>query len=134
MCIEFRVKVKGCTSDLICLTEALAKNGVNLSTIALEKNGSIISFRLYPENIDAARDVLRSLNADFEEKEVILVEIEDRIGHYADVARKLSDANVDIYASHLLTRKGNMAQLIFDVNKISAAREILGDQILEFQE
>lgn len=131
MCMEFRVVLTGGTEQLIKLTDDLAEKGINLTTIAMEKVDDNLSVRFYPSNVDLAREILTSLGVKFCEKEVILVEMEDRLGQYAAVARKLIQSDIEILASHLLTRKMDKMQLIFEVNKLDIAKRILGDQITE---
>jgi len=129
--MEFRVVLTGGTEQLIKLTDDLAEKGINLTTIAMEKVDDNLSVRFYPSNVDLAREILTSLGVKFCEKEVILVEMEDRLGQYAAVARKLIQSDIEILASHLLTRKMDKMQLIFEVNKLDIAKRILGDQITE---
>lgn len=131
MSTEFEIIHEGGLEELITISEKLAENGVNISTIALERGDQgKLYLRFYPDDIDLTRESLRSLGVNFREKEVILVEVEDRLGQYATVARKLHQAKVEILASHLLTRKGNKMQLIFEVDKLEVARKILEEQII----
>jgi len=132
-CIEFKVVFDVKMGDMVKLMEALAKSGVNLSTIALEKGGNIISLRFYPSDVEKARASLKEIGIQATEKEVLLVEAEDRLGQYAAIARKLTHAHVEILASHLLTRKKEKMHLIFEVDNIDIAKDVLKDQLVRVE-
>jgi len=133
MCIEFKVIFKGGTKELLTLTEELAAKGVNLATIAMEKAAGVISLRFYPSNIERARKSLKEAEVKFTEKEVLLIEVEDRLGQYATIARKLHGAGVEIVASHVMTTKGDKMWLVFEVDNIDAGKRVLSDQLVEVE-
>ena len=70
-------------------------------------------------------EVLTAGGYDFHEGEALLVEVDDRPGGMARVARALADAGVNIYGHLFIGRWGDQAQFSFVVDDLGRAKAAL---------
>ena len=109
------------------LSGALREAGVDLRAIGgggIGESGHVI-FKTADD--DATRAILEREGYEFIEGEALLVEVDDQPGGMARVARRLSDAGVNIYGHLFIGRWGDQAQFSFVVSDVEAARKALED-------
>jgi hypothetical protein len=105
------------------LGEATGKAGVNIEgvcALTAEGRGTI---HILVEDADATRSALKEQGIEVgEERDVLLVSVEDRPGTIGATARKLANAGVNIELTYT-TFTGT--RLVLGVDKIAQAREAL---------
>jgi hypothetical protein len=116
------VDLEGRPHGLAAFAETLATAGINIEGMCgLYANGVGVDHVLV-EDAEAPRRVLA--DAGFKtgaEREVLVVELEDRPGALAEVARRVADAGVDVDLIYLATR----TRLVLGVDDLEAARAAL---------
>jgi hypothetical protein len=112
------VDLEGLPHGLAAFAETMAAAGLNTEGMCgLYMDGVGIDHVLV-EDAESARRALA--DAGFEtgaERDVLVVELEDRPGALADVARRIADAGVDVDLVYLATR----TRLVFGVDDLDAA-------------
>ena len=104
------------------VTEAIKAAGVNITAIsAYERDGQGKFLLVTDDNAKAAK-ALGRLNAELREKEVLLVELENRVGTLAEAAKRFAEANINIEYTYGTTDSKGTAWLVFktsdDLNAI----------------
>jgi hypothetical protein len=125
MAQQFIVQLRNEPGALASLSERLAAHGVDLRAIGgggIGESGHVI---MTTADDDTARQVLSEGGYVFIEGESLLAEVEDRPGGMAHLARRLSDAGVNIYGHLFLGRWGDRAMFAFVVDDPDKARPIL---------
>jgi len=101
--------------------EALGRAGINVEGMCgFVAQGKGYGHILVPD-ATAARQALDGLCEIGEEREVLIVEIENRPGALGSIARKLSDAGVNIEVGYL----GTDTRLVLAVSDVEKARAAL---------
>ncbi|HSW42802.1 MAG TPA: hypothetical protein VLM76_09865 [Patescibacteria group bacterium] len=127
MANQFVVQLPNEPGSLANLAERLAEAGVDLRAIGgggIGDSGHVI---FKTANDDATRAILERGGYEFIEGEALLVEVDDQPGGMARVARRLADADVNIYGHLFIGLWGDQAQFSFVVSDIEAARRALED-------
>ena len=111
MARQFIVQLENVPGALATLAESLAERGVDLRAIGgggIGDRGHVI---FTTSDVEAVREVL--------------VDVDDRPGGMARIARSLSDAGVNIQGHLFVGRWGDMASFAFIVDKPELARSIV---------
>jgi len=124
---QFVVQLPNVPGSLANLAERLAEAGVDLRAIGGGGIGSRGHVIFKTANDDATRAILERGGYEFIEGEALLVEVDDQPGGMARVARRLADADVNIYGHLFIGRWGDQAQFSFVVSDTEAARRALED-------
>jgi hypothetical protein len=122
---QFVVQLDNVPGALADLAEQLAKAGVDLRAIGGGGLGDLGHVIFKSADDDTTRAILERGGYQFIEGESLLVEVEDRPGGMAKVARRLADAGVNIYGHLFIGRWGDQAQFSFVVSDVEAARKAL---------
>lgn len=122
---EFKIKVGGKTKDILRITELLAEQGVNLVTVSAEKIGEDVIVRLLTSDDERCINALMKADLEYEARQVLIAEMQDRPGQWASIARKLSEAGVEIEASYLLSRNDDKMMFVFAVSDPKLGEEII---------
>jgi hypothetical protein len=125
MANQFVTQLPNVPGSLASLSEKLAARGVDLRAIGgggIGESGHLI-FKTSDDETTAA--VLREGGYEFIEGEALLVEVDDRPGGMARVARALANAGVNIYGHLFIGRWGDQAQFSFVVDDVAKARVAL---------
>ncbi|NIM90008.1 MAG: ACT domain-containing protein [Candidatus Aminicenantes bacterium] len=100
----------------------LAENKINIEAIGVFQDTA----KLFVKNLNKAVKVLTRLEYETEVRDVLLIELENRPGALADVTSKLGNKGINVeYCYATMTKKGNKASVILDVNDIERALKIL---------
>jgi hypothetical protein len=125
MANQFVVQLPNEPGAMATLAERLASRGVDLRAIgggSIGDSGHVIM----TTNEDAeTRAVLEADGYTFVEGESLLVEVDDRPGGMARLARELADADVNILGHLFIGRWGDRATFAFVVDKPDVARPIM---------
>src|SRR5215218_5306180 len=98
MARDLSVSLDDRPGELARLGEATAGAGVNIEGVCcLATGGGRATVHILVEDITATRSALQNAGLEVsDERDVIVVDVEDRPGSMAQVARKLADAEVNI--------------------------------------
>jgi len=122
---QFIVQLPNQPGALADLAEQLAGRGVDLRAIGGGGIGGAGHVILTTADDDTTRQVLQERAYTFIEGESLLTEVDDRPGGMATLARRLSDAGVNIHGHLFVGRWGDRAMFAFVVDDVEAARPIL---------
>lgn len=104
------------------LGEALGKAQVNIEGVAGMTVVGRGLIHILVEEGEKTRRALEANDIDVEgEREVLIVEIQDRPGELGNLARRLADADVNIELAYLATS----GRLVLGVDEAQKAREVL---------
>ena len=95
------------------ITDAVKSAGVSITAISGYERDGKAKFLLVTDDNAKAAEAVRKLNADVREKEVLLVEFENKVGALHEAARKLAEASVNIEYTYGTTGPGDKAWLVF---------------------
>jgi len=123
---QFSIFVVNRPGVLAGITGILADAGVNLEALSLADSGEGGVLRCVCDNVEAARKVLTEKHDRWTETEVVVVEMPNRPGGFAHLAKKLGDANVNIsYAYATASAEAGKTIAVFKVADTNRAKEIL---------
>jgi hypothetical protein len=125
----FTVDLKNQPGELAHMCDALAQRDINIELAGVTAGDhGLVCFTASDE--DAARAALDSASVSFTEHPALQVRSADRPGEAAKIARKLSDAHVNI--EYLIPTSICGGEVIFTltVDKPNDARTALGEQIV----
>lgn len=121
---EFRVFVADRPGELARVTEALASAAVNIRAIASETKRDTSFLRVVTNDVATTQKALQMAGLKFETSEIMTVDLLDRPGELAKVARRLARAGINIHSLYLLgSREGRteIAMVVDDVGKAALA-------------
>lgn len=125
----FTVDLKNQPGELAHLCEALAQRGINLELAGVTAGDhGLVSFTASDE--EAARGALGAASVSFTEHPAIRVKSPDQPGEAAKIARKLSDAHVNIDCLMPTSICGGEVILALSVDRPDEARRALGEQVV----
>jgi hypothetical protein len=120
MATEFSTTLKDEPGALAELTEALAKNAINLLAIHASPCTGEGIVQFITDNADATIDVLRDIDLEFTTQAVLMVTLAHEPGSLAKLARGLADAGININSVYMT----NDRQIVLDVNDLRKAQEV----------
>ncbi len=126
MAREFVVQIANQPGELAGLTRALAADGIDIRNIASTSAGALASVSITTSDDDATRDVLRRRGCTFIEGDMVVADVADRPGGFADTAETLAAAGVNILGALVIGRRPGVIEVAFSVDKEDAARAALG--------
>jgi hypothetical protein len=121
----FTVKLTNEPGTLATIAEALAARGVDIRAIGGGGVGDAGIAALVTDDDAATREAFTRSNCEFEAREAILTDMEDRPGALAAAARAMADAGVNVTGLVILQSMGDQARVAFGVDDAAKAREAL---------
>ena len=125
MAIEFDVVLPDRPGELGRLASTLAEKGVNIDAIAAHTAFGKGYVAVLPAEPGRARDALKGAGLTFTEKTVLTVQLEDRPGTLAELAKKLGAAGVNITSLVPIGARGGTVQLAIGVDDVEKARRFV---------
>jgi hypothetical protein len=122
---DFAIAMSPRPGELGRIANALAREGVNIKSVAAMAMGSQAMVHLIADDVEAARTALRTNHVTFEEKEVVTVLKENRAGELADVADRLSNAGLNLEALYVVGLEGDLVELAVVVDDPKKAKKVL---------
>lgn len=119
---EFDIALEDRAGALADMCEMLAANGVNIKAISADGGRGV---RLVTSDEKTTRDLLRKYKMIFNESDVISLQMLDRPGELAKVARLLAKRKVNIQSAYMLGGRGELKEMVLKVSNIPAALEAL---------
>lgn len=122
---QFIVFVEDKAGELARVAEALAQSATNIRGLAADKLGTRPSIKLVTDDENSTRKALERAGLEFEESEVVVVDLIDRPGEIAKVARKAAKAGVNIDSVFLIGKKGTPAAIAIGTKDAKKAKNAL---------
>lgn len=113
------------------ITEELGQKGINIETLDAESFKDTAVTILTVDRYDEALDILSSkpgLQAITED--AILIRLEDKPGALAKVARKFSDAGINLRSIRIIKRDANETVVAISAERTDEALELVRDQLI----
>jgi hypothetical protein len=123
MAFDLTIDIENSPGALAEVAGAISDAGVNIAAATCVGPGDRAELHILVRHAEAARHLLAiSHLAVSREREVVVVDVEDRPGVLADLTRKIARAGVNIDLVYIATRN----RLVFGSSDLAALRAALG--------
>ena len=123
---ELLVTVENRVGALAEVANLISSAGINIRTISAWAVGNSASFRLITSDNIKTKEILANHNYTIEEKDIIVVELPDRVGELNNLTTRLKAAGVDlIYLYGTSSKPGTEALIVLSSNNNEKALEVL---------
>ena len=122
---QFNVFVDNKIGELARVTEALAANAINIRGLATDRLGPRPAVKVVTDDELSTRKALSRAGLEFEESEVVIVDLIDRPGEVAKVARRAAKAGINISSVFLIGKKDTPAALALVTDNPKKAQKAL---------
>jgi hypothetical protein len=123
MAFDLTIDIENTPGALAQIAGAISDAGVNIAAATCVGPGDRAELHILVPHAEAARHLLAiSHLAVSREREVVVVDVEDRPGVLADLTRKIARAGVNIDLVYIATRN----RLVFGSSDLAALRSALG--------
>jgi hypothetical protein len=123
MSVDLVIDIENSPGALAEVAASISDAGVNIAAATCVGPGDRAELHILVPHAEAARHVLGiSHVAVSREREVVVVEVEDRPGVLADLARKIAKAGVNLDLVYVATRN----RVVFGATDLEALRAALG--------
>ncbi|HYT00528.1 MAG TPA: ACT domain-containing protein [Thermoplasmata archaeon] len=119
---EFKVFVADKTGELARVTEALAGAAVNIRAIASESKHDASFLRVVTQDVQTTEKALATAGMKYELSDILNLELMDRPGELAKVARRLARASINVHSIYILGSKNGRTEIALVVDNIDRAR------------
>ena len=126
---DFTIQLTHQPGGLADVTNALSLAGVNIKSVAAMSFGNQAQTRIIPDDAEAARNVLRESDIQFEENEVTTVLLENKAGELTGVAAKLAEAGLNLEALYVVGLADDLIELAIAADDSKKAKKVLADLI-----
>ncbi len=123
---QFNVFVDDKVGELARVAEALAQNAINIRGLATDKVGPRQAVKVITDDEQSTKKALTKAGFEFEEAEVILIDLIDRPGEIAKVAKRASKEGLNINSVFVIGKKGTPAALALVTDEPKKAKRIFG--------
>jgi hypothetical protein len=123
----FLVDLENKPGEFARVSEAIARKGINITTISGSTCGSSGRVVMTTDNDSATRTVLGEAKVTFTESEVTEATLRNEPGALAKIARRLADSGLNIEAIVPTGMKGNDVSVAFITDNPTAARSLLSE-------
>jgi hypothetical protein len=123
MAFDLTIDIENTPGALAQVAAAISDAGVNIAAATCVGPGDRAELHILVKHAEAARHLLAiSHLAVSREREVVVVDVEDRPGVLADLTRKIARAGVNIDLVYVATRN----RLVFGASDLAALRQAVG--------
>jgi len=123
MAVDLVIDIENTPGALAQVAAAISDAGVNIAAATCVGAGDRAEVHILVKHAEAAKHALAiSHLAITREREVIVVDVEDRPGVLADLTRKIARAGVDLDLVYVATRN----RVVFGARDLGGLREALG--------
>ena len=123
MAVDLVIDVENTPGALAEVAAAISDAGVNVAAATCLGPGERAELHILVPHAEAARHALAiSHLAVTREREVVVVDVEDRPGVLADLARRIAAAGIDLELVYVATRN----RVVFGAADLPALRQALG--------
>jgi hypothetical protein len=122
MAFDLVIEIENSPGALAEVAAAISDAGVNIAAATCIGTGETVELHVLVPYVEAARHLLAiSHLAVSREREVVVIDVEDRPGVLADLTRKIAAAGVNLDLVYVATRN----RVVFGSPELSALREAL---------
>ncbi|UCD15140.1 MAG: hypothetical protein JSV34_05330 [Candidatus Omnitrophota bacterium] len=122
---ELFVSTENKVGQLCAVSKLIKDSDVNIRAISAYAVANKAFFRLVTSDNTKAAQGLKSIGK-VEAREVVIVEMSDKVGQLYSLAAKLKDANIDLaYIYGSTVKAGQQANIIFSSNNNNKALEVI---------
>ena len=121
---QFEISVNNRPGEIAKVTDILASNGINIMAIASERCDNPI-IRIVTDDEQSTRNALTKASMKFRENELTVIELMDRPGELAKVAKRLARAGINVESIHLLNKGGKITSVALVTDNQEKTYEIL---------
>ncbi len=107
------------------ITARLAKAKVNISAVCAYAWDDTAYFDMTTDSTARAKKALKDLKLEFEEEDVIAVEMPNRVGELDKVARAIADAGINIGYMYATTSTGKTSTCLFSTSDNRKAMKLI---------
>ena len=126
---QVSVFVENRQGALCGITEALAKNGIDMKALTLAYTADFGIMRMIVTDTDKAREVLSEIGYLVKVTDVVAVEMENKPGALSEVIAVLGEAGMDIeYLYAFIAVCGKNARVVIRVNDNAKAESLLAQR------
>ena len=105
MAVDLVIDIDNTPGALAQVAQAISDAGVNIAAATCLGSGELAELHILVKHAEAARHALAiSHVAVTRQREVVVIEVEDRPGVLADLTRKIAKAGVDLDLVYVATR------------------------------
>src|SRR5687767_7983401 len=123
MAVDLVIDIENTPGALAKVAAAISDAGVNISAATCIGTGERAELHILVPHAGAARHALAITHVQVtREREVVVVDVEDRPGVLADLTRKIARAGVDLDLVYVATQN----RVVFGAADLAALREALG--------
>jgi hypothetical protein len=123
MAFDLVIEIENSPGALAEVAAAISDAGVNIAAATCIGTGETVELHVLVPYVEAARHLLAiSHLAVSREREVVVIDVEDRPGVLADLTRKIAAAGVNLDLVYVATRN----RVVFGSPSLAALREALG--------
>lgn len=123
---EFKIFVLNKTGELARVTEALAAQAVNIRALASEGGSEKSFLRVVTGDVATTEKALKAAGLGFELSEIIDLELMDRPGELAKIARRLARQGVNVESIYILGTKNGKTHIAMTVSDLARAKSAIG--------
>ena len=123
---QFNVFVEDRVGELARVTEALAQNAINIRGLATDRHGPRPAVKIVTDDEASTRKALKKAGLEFEESEVVLVDLIDRPGEIAKASRRMAGAGLNIDSVFLMGKKDMPAAMAMVASDPKKAKLLFG--------
>ena len=123
----FIVELDNRPGELARIAAAIAEKGINITNGAGLAVGQTGGFGFTTNDEAGTRSALDAAGCRYRQVELIPVQVEDRPGSLAEIARRLADAGVNLEMLVPSGMSGGRMSLAIGVDNAEAARSIIGE-------
>jgi hypothetical protein len=122
---EFNVSLKDEPGELASVASAVGDNGINiLGCVGMGR--STASVTMVTDDEEGTKKVLESMGRNFECNELLLTTLSNKPGALAEMATKLSDADINIISFYIMKMEIDAADVALTTDNPEKTKEILG--------
>src|SRR5881398_750774 len=119
---EFKVFVADKTGELARVTEALSNGAVNIRAIASESKHDASFLRVVTSDVQTTQKALTNAGLKYELSDILNLELLDRPGELAKVAKRLARAGINVHSIYILGSKNGRTEIALVVDDIERAK------------
>jgi len=122
---EFKVFVADKPGELARVTEALSGAAVNIRAIASESKHDSSFLRVVTSDVQTTEKALGTAGLKFELSDILTMDLLDRPGELAKVAKRLARAGVNVHSIYILGSKDGRTEIALVVDNPERAKVAL---------
>ena len=108
--------------ELARVTEALANAAVNIRAITSESKHESTYLRVVTSDVQTTEKALSNSGLKYELSDILNLELIDRPGELAKVARRLARAGINVHSIYILGSKNGRTEIALVVDNIERAK------------